>query len=108
MPAMPAPQMTTSEVCLLIRALDCNTGGRRGPHLDGTSLAWSGALTRSRGRRMPIPEDVEPGTPQADARLLEFIERRRQREVRDRRQRLQLAAIACLAVIVLIPTISTP
>ena len=55
---------------------------------------------------MPIPEDVEPGTPQADARLLEFIERRRQREVRDRRQRLQLAAIACLGVIVLILTIS--
>ena len=55
---------------------------------------------------MPIPEDVEPGTPRADTRLLEFIERRRQQDVRDRRQRLQLAAIACLGVIVLILTIS--
>src|SRR5438309_1301321 len=106
MPAMPAPQMTTSAVCLLIRALDCNTWGHRSPHLGGTSLAYSGALARSGGRRMPIPEDVEPGTPRADTRLLEFIERRRQQDVRDRRQRLQLAAIACLGVIVLILTIS--
>src|SRR5438105_12445678 len=61
MPAMPAPQMTTSAVCLLIRALDCNTGGHRSPHLGGTSLAYSGALRPERREKNADPRGRRAG-----------------------------------------------
>jgi hypothetical protein len=55
---------------------------------------------------MPIPEDIGRGAPQADSRVIAYIERRREEEARDRRQRLQLGTIACLGGIVLILTVS--
>ena len=55
---------------------------------------------------MPIPEDVGPSAPQADSRLIAYVERRREEEARVRRQRWQLIAIACLGGIVVILTVS--
>jgi cytoskeletal protein RodZ len=53
-----------------------------------------------------IPDDVGPDTAQADGKLIEFIERRREEQARNRRQRLQLIVIACLGVIGLLLTVS--
>jgi len=50
---------------------------------------------------MPIPERAEPETPQADARLLEFIAQRRQRQAQRRRQLIVLGATAVIGLIVL-------
>jgi hypothetical protein len=50
---------------------------------------------------MPIPERAEPETPQADARLLEFIAQRRQQQAQRRRQLIVLGATAVIGLIVL-------
>ena len=50
---------------------------------------------------MPIPERAEPETPQADARLLEFISQRRQQQAQQRRQLVILGATAVIGLIVL-------
>jgi hypothetical protein len=48
---------------------------------------------------MPIRDQDDSEEPQADAGLLEFIDRRRGYQARERRQRVLVAAIATLAVI---------
>jgi type IV secretory pathway VirB10-like protein len=48
---------------------------------------------------MPIRDEDEYEEQQADAGLLEFIDRRRDHQARERRQRVLVAAIAALAVI---------
>jgi hypothetical protein len=51
---------------------------------------------------MPIPERAEPETPQADARLLEFIVQRRQHQAQQRRRQLVIfGATAVIGLIVL-------
>jgi len=55
---------------------------------------------------MPIPERANPETPQADARLLEFIAQRRQQQARRRRQLIVLGATTVIGLIVLTLTIA--
>ncbi|HET7341786.1 MAG TPA: hypothetical protein VFL90_10005, partial [Methylomirabilota bacterium] len=55
---------------------------------------------------MPNPGWEEPAAPQADGRLVEFIERRRQEQSVERRQRIQLGVIAGLVAIVLALAVS--
>ena len=48
---------------------------------------------------MPIADRTDPEEPQADAELLDFIDRRRDQQARQRRHRILVAAIAALALI---------